>query len=585
MKKKIATYLFVYLSLGVNLFAQGTWSVSTLNGETYACLGKDITFVCANSSTSFSAGCFNYTWEIEGLDENIHYLITRTSNRAIINFRNVGDNNFIVKCTPARNQAICENQPNALVSQREIQLGVGRNLVPSDITNPFVTCGFTQPITFSVKEYFPSSVVSYTWTLPPGWTASSLNQRVIAVTPSGNSSGTISATVTFSEDYYDKMNCIARFDPPLIRSTSRVLSMNQPFLNSVIGTNTLGWGDRSVLTYITTSLTNANYSWTIPCGWTSIDGLTGTVITSTNSIQVIPSGYTGGVVSVFANLLCDGVSRNTNTVTISTSIGSGTPTVSGPDLVCTSGSFMLNSSPDPVSWSVSPSIVSPSSGSGSNAVFSRVSNGPATITYTFNYCGVFQSWSKNFHVGPYSSSNYPISGPANASCNSYVYYNIPQLTGVTSINWTWPSGWTYVSGQGTQYLALRTGRYSGTVGVGVNNTCGSSGSYATRFTSVSGYCGYSLITSPNPASSQLELTLTKPDQELANSSELELSARNVEQPESQIVLYNLKQEAVFRGSSKSMKTTIPLTGIPKGVYVLKVAIADQVLEKQILIEK
>jgi len=166
-----------------------------------------------------------------------------------------------------------------------------------------------------------------------------------------------------------------------------------------------------------------------------------------------------------------------------------------------------------------------------------------------------------------------------------VYYNIPQLTGVTSINWTWPSGWTYVSGQGTQYLALRTGRYSGTVGVGVNNTCGSSGSYATRFTSVSGYCGYSLITSPNPASSQLELTLTKPDQELANSSELELSARNVEQPESQIVLYNLKQEAVFRGSSKSMKTTIPLTGIPKGVYVLKVAIADQVLEKQILIEK
>jgi len=133
-------------------------------------------------------------------------------------------------------------------------------------------------------------------------------------------------------------------------------------------------------------------------------------------------------------------------------------------------------------------------------------------------CGLNDlTYTKNFHFGPYSSSDYPISGPSSAPCKSYVYYSIPQLEGVTSINWTWPQNWTYVSGQGTRYLALRTGNYSGVVAVGVNNDCGQCGSYDTQYTSVYGFCGYSMLITPNPATDLINITIKEPEIPVSDS--------------------------------------------------------------------
>ena len=49
--------------------------------------------------------------------------------------------------------------------------------------------------------------------------------------------------------------------------------------------------------------------------------------------------------------------------------------------------------------------------------------------------------------------------------------------------------------------------------VGVDNNCGHSGSYSTIYTAVYGYCGYSLLLSPNPASDIVNATIKEVEEE------------------------------------------------------------------------
>jgi len=256
-------------------------------------------------------------------------------------------------------------------------------------------------------------------------------------------------------------------------------------------------------------------------------------------------------------------------------------TISGPPLVCTNGTYTLNNalklnnSYSHITWSVNPSyLVSPSSGGGGlNATTSKVGNGNPTITFNPG-CGI-NNVSKQFHTGPYSSSDYPITGPSSAPCKSYVYYSIPTLSGVTSINWTWPSGWAYVSGQNTISLALRTGTSGGMVSVGVNNTCGQSGSNATKYTSVYGSCGYSLSIYPNPASSELNIFF-----ESIDSTDLTANNGQKFEFEYEIKIYNLYQELIYSVKTSNKTYKISISEFPDGSYIL--VIMD---EKEIIQEK
>lgn len=189
----------------------------------------------------------------------------------------------------------------------------------------------------------------------------------------------------------------------------------------------------------------------------------------------------------------------------------------------------------------------------------------------------------SFHTGPYSSSDYPITGPSSASCNSYVYYSIPTLSGVTSINWVWPSGWAYVSGQNSTNLDLRTNSDGGVVSVGVNNTCGQSGSYATKYTSVSGFCGSSsssLSVYPNPASNELTIsfvdttatnTMTNFNQEFESSYEVKI--------------FNQYQELIFITQTINKKITISTAHLPNGTYFLNIFNKEGIIQRKIFINK
>jgi PKD-like domain/Secretion system C-terminal sorting domain/Pregnancy-associated plasma protein-A len=254
------------------------------------------------------------------------------------------------------------------------------------------------------------------------------------------------------------------------------------------------------------------------------------------------------------------------------------PQIIGPKLFCTNATYTQTIAPinSMISWSVTPAnLVTPSSGFGSVANLSKLSNGNAVITFR-NGC---YATSFSFHTGPYSSSDYPISGPTSVQCKSNVYYSVPTLSGTTSINWVWPSGWSYVSGQNSTQLALRTNSSGGAVQVGVNNICGGSGSYTYKYTSVIGSCPFSsamntLSISPNPASNEVTISF----EDTTNSSQDFESTYDIK-------IYNQYQELVHSTQSSKNVLTIPTTNFPDGTYFLNIINKEGIIQRRMFIKK
>jgi hypothetical protein len=251
-------------------------------------------------------------------------------------------------------------------------------------------------------------------------------------------------------------------------------------------------------------------------------------------------------------------------------------TLSGAPVLCTSDSYSINVIPSgcTISWNQSANITQVSAGDPNPCVFQKYSNGNGYINAVVSGCANY-TLSIPVHTGPYSSSDYPISGPSSASCNSYVYYTIPVLNDVTNINWTWPSAWTYISGQNSPYLTLRTNNSGGAVMVGVSNKCGQSGSYAYKYTSVR--CGYSLIVSPNPASEIVNISIIEPQSITPDSL---LSYNMVSSTKNSLPNQNITYNVdimdnmgilYFNTKVHSKLFTIPIQGLRNGNYLIIVS--------------
>ena len=253
-------------------------------------------------------------------------------------------------------------------------------------------------------------------------------------------------------------------------------------------------------------------------------------------------------------------------------------TLSGPSTVCSSGTqFTVNNVPGcTVSWVPSTNI-SFDNQTGNPKVFTANATGAGWIRPTvISNCFQFDLPQKNVWVGPYSSSNYPITGPGSAPCRQYVYYSIPALEDVISINWVWPSSWTYVSGQGTRYLALQTGPTGsgGIIGAQAVNICLNPGSYATMYTSVTGICGYSLFVSPNPATGETTV-------ELVNDSKEVLAALTEWELEVYDSMQGLKEK---KANLKALQTKINTSSWKDGVYIVRAKIGDEVITEKLVVK-
>ena len=467
-----------------------------------------------------------------------------------------------------------------------LQVGIG-----DELTSEMLSASTTSPQCRS-NNYIYVSVdkvkvggIDFIWTLPTGWTkVDGGTSNYITVQPDGIHIGDIKCYMVVDGDVF--CNLGNNYTGPE-RSISFNFEPPNLVKDSPSGTNQfINFGSTSPVTFSVEPLSGATYYWSLPCDWKGPNGQTGTYVTTSSSVQFTPSGYSGPgeQLTVNASVDCAGTQMPSNNISWGFQWNSGQgPSISGPDLLCTTDTFYFSSSASPsVTWSITPSYVaSPSSGTGGTANVSKNSNGDGTITFNYGCVGNQRSISKDFHSGPYSSSDYPISGPGSASCNQNVYYSIPQLVGVTSINWAWPGGWTYVSGQGTRYLALRTGTYGGVVAVGVNNTCGQSGSYDTHYTSVYGCYGpfgYNIY--PNPASSELVIELTDlKTGELVSYNEFNIG---------QILIINNKHEIVFKKQYKGLdnrRVTVDLRNIKAGTVYVKVKVGEYEFTERVIIRK
>ena len=256
--------------------------------------------------------------------------------------------------------------------------------------------------------------------------------------------------------------------------------------------------------------------------------------------------------------------------------------ITGPQLVCTSGTFNLNNLPNGVGIQWVPNQnVSISSGQGTPSVtVSKTSNGPGSLyaIITSNCNETVSLPPINFHVGTYSSGNYPITGPNSVCKNQYVYVNTNELPGATNYNWLWPSSWTYANGQGTRYLALRTTNLSttGAVSVRVDNTCGPGGSYENKVIVVNP-CGGSFAVYPNPTSDGLiieSILIDTPSETTPSDNKVFL-----------IQLKNFNGELKKSASTDNGRIQINTADLPEGSYFLIIKNSSQSLSEQIIIKR
>lgn len=258
--------------------------------------------------------------------------------------------------------------------------------------------------------------------------------------------------------------------------------------------------------------------------------------------------------------------------------------ISGYEPICTgTATYGISNLPanSNVSWQVTPTnVVSLSSNTGLQTTASRLANGSATLTANINLCsGQNFVATKTIRAGGFSSGDYPITGPSSASCNQYITFSTNDLPGATYYNWlSWPSSWTYVSGQGTRMLTLSTGSSSGSgqVVLRVANACDAGGSPAVKYVQVNCSGGYLYSVAPNPASSDVTVAV-KEEKENKAAKDAVITG---------IFIYdqqgNLKKYSRY---NKVKKANIALNDLGTGIYVIEIINGSYKERQQLSIQK
>ena len=259
----------------------------------------------------------------------------------------------------------------------------------------------------------------------------------------------------------------------------------------------------------------------------------------------------------------------------------------GDDLICSGqhtyqfSSGMPQNSP---SWSTSSNLNIVSS-SNDDITVQVTSTGPAWIQvvdddgYTFT---------KDIWIGTYNSSVLDINGPSEACPNDYVYLQ-GVISGfdpatITDYDWTWPSGWTYLGGDGTPHLDLRapsnTYSWSSDILLNVENQCGWSGTPEVQIVSPKFYgCsgGYAFSMGPNPGSTYIDIEVEKKPE----STSVDVA------PAYEVEIYNVhmkKYKKVTVGKNTKRKR-LDISRIPQGQYIVRIRHGANVINKRLVIDR
>ena len=106
----------------------------------------------------------------------------------------------------------------------------------------------------------------------------------------------------------------------------------------VISGNSLVCNSSSSLTYSTASVAGANYTWTLPVGWTGTS--------TSNSITVNPNGNSGGNITVTPSQSCGNITTRSLAVTTVSSVPATPGSIVGNSNVCSNSNNLVYSVPE-----------------------------------------------------------------------------------------------------------------------------------------------------------------------------------------------------------------------------------------------
>lgn len=302
------------------------------------------------------------------------------------------------------------------------------------------------------------NAISYTWTLPSGWSGTSAANSITAI--AGSNSGTISVTAS---------NACGTSTPASLAVT--VNPVTTPSVTVSASTSTTICAGTSV----TFTATPVNGGASPVYQWRN----NGVSIPGANAGTYTTAGLvTGDVIDVImtTGLPCSTtatVTSNTLAFTVN-SIPAQPGPVLGSTTVCngTAQSYSVAGIPGASSFTWTfPAGWSGAGNSNNINVTAGDSSGIITVSAS-NSCGTSTVRTLAVTVNSIPAQPAAITGPLAPCTGSSVAYSITPVGGATSYNWALPTGWT---GGGTSAaITVAAGSSAGNVSVSAANVCGTS---------------------------------------------------------------------------------------------------------------
>ncbi len=425
------------------------------------------THVCPASSATYNIvavpGATFYTWTVP-----TGWTITngQGTTNLTVNTGAYGDNGYL---NVTANSACGTSTPASLAVIID----------PSAPNTPGTISGGSPVCPFSSQSYSVSSVLyatTYNWTVPTGW-----------VITGGQGTTTLSVT---TGDYGQDGNVVVvpanACGNGVSSSFPVTISLGVPITPGIPTGNT-SVCPVNIETYTTTAVPNSTYYfWTVPAGWTIIYGQ------YTTSVTVVTGNFgQNGNISVTANNDC-GSSPSASLAVSANGSAPATPgPITGNILVCpaTTQVYSISTVPDatsytwsvPTGWTVvsgdgTISITVTAGDAGQGGDISVVANGP---------CGISPPSTITTIVNPAAPGSLgSIFGSATVCPGVSETYSVLGIPDATTYTWSFPTGWTISSGQGTTSVTLTTGATGddGILSVVASNSCGSTAPASTTVT-------------------------------------------------------------------------------------------------------
>lgn len=225
----------------------------------------------------------------------------------------------------------------------------------------------------------------------------------------------------------------------------------------------------NIISYTTASVNNLMSHWILPYDWDLLSE-------NGKSSITVKAGMNSGVVKVFPESGC-GVGTPSEIAVSSAPLPVISGEFVGPTEVCSLSShvyWLPQGDNDlfyydwnfPTDWTIL-------YGHGTNFIAVQIGNESGNVSVTANNrCGQSPIAEKTVNTTAIPTIVGEITGPALACAFDTLFYNVAEGNSSYTYNWQLPTGWEFISGQGTNEINVRCSTTDGIVIVSASNSCG-----------------------------------------------------------------------------------------------------------------